>query len=153
MIHIGIDPGINFAGVVAILDGKVLHEDLVVNSSDEPKGKRLSFDRLDNQVTNILLQVWKCAPEDTKVAIEEPFVGPNGGTALKTYAVFICVAMSLRADGYRVHAVPAPALKKYLGVTQKNFVARQVYKRWKYEAADDNLVDAYAIAQWCREQA
>lgn len=50
----------------------------------------------------------------------------------------------------RVYLLPPQTLKKFVtgkGVAQKNVVLREVFRVWGFEAEDDNIADAYGLAQ------
>lgn len=159
MLFVGIDPGINGTGVVGIEDGKVIGEILVPDIVKGPKQKRFELNRVRTMATQVscaIFEIWSKAPSNLHIviAIEEPFVGANPSTALKQYSVFVALAlMDSPRSPDALYFVPPTTLKKFVGVKgKKNLIAREVYKRWKYEADDDNLVDAYAIARWAENE-
>jgi len=97
-----------------------------------------------------------CSRVALDIAIEEPFVGASGTSALKTYSVFVMLItmltlMGALPGGSRIWFVAPTALKKFVGVRTKNLIAREAYRRWHYMADDDNLVDAYVLARWVDE--
>jgi len=50
--------------------------------------------------------------------------------------------------------VPPTELKKFVtkkGNCKKNLMLMHCYKRWKFEAADDNICDAYCLTRYCWE--
>ena len=156
MIFVGIDPGINASAVVAIENGKVVGEQLVLDIVKGPKQKRFELNRVRTMATQVscaIYEIWSKSPSTSLhivIAIEEPFVGANASGALKQYSVFVALAlMDSPRSPDALYFVAPTTLKKFVGAKgKKNLIAREVYKRWKYEADDDNLVDAYAIARW-----
>jgi len=164
MIFVGVDPSIVCTGIVAIMDGEVVWERTVDDpprKKDEPKkGTRVDPVRLANMVRGIqsaALLGWDTS-HDVVLAVEEPFIGKNATAALKTYSVFSAFVFLAQIETYmHQHIValltPSPAnIKKFVGVREKNFVARAVFRKWGYAADDDNLVDAYAIARWAEAE-
>jgi Holliday junction resolvasome RuvABC endonuclease subunit len=155
MIFVGIDPGINKTGVVGIQDGRVVFQKLVSIEQKE-KLRRFDFFRVENMRMTTMAAVFAIAAREQTtdqiiVGLEEPFVGASASGALKQYSVFVALALDLNRE-FGVFIVAPTTLKKFVGAKEKNFVARQVFKRWEYEAADDNLVDAYAIARWAESE-
>src|ERR1700690_2602661 len=52
--------------------------------------------------------------------------------------------------GFTYIDVPPTTLKQYVtgkGNAQKSMMIKEVYKKWQYEAADDNEADAYSLAR------
>ena len=159
MIFVGIDPGINATGVVAIdgeaRGGKVVHQEIVMGIKPT-KQKRFDPVRVESMASAVLEAVVRA--EDfgnglLVVAIEEPFVGASASGALKQYSVFVTIALDVRNGWDDILIVAPTTLKKFVGAKgKKNLMARQVYKKWGYEADDDNLTDAYAIARWAEHE-
>ena len=165
MVFVGIDPSIVCTGIVAIMDGAVVWERTVEEpkrKKDEPKkGTRVDPVRLLQAVINIerdALMGWNHQSHEVVVAIEEPFIGKNATSALKTYSVFAALVYLTQEyveleKGVSALLTPSPqTIKKFVGAKEKNFVARAVFRKWGYAADDDNLVDAYAIARWAEAQ-
>ena len=160
MRFIGIDPGIVETAIVIVEQGgTVLRIKTFLGGSDkdEPRGSRLTPRRL-RQITGPALEELRPSLSPmTVVAIEEPFVGPNWSTALKTHGVFAVLADVLQeavdAGRLRRLLVVAPStVKRFVGAKKKGTIAREVFKRWKFESDDHNFVDAYAIAMWARQE-
>jgi Holliday junction resolvasome RuvABC endonuclease subunit len=165
MIYIGIDPSIVETAWVALDDkGKVLAQVAHVDhwnrhKPDEKKPKRLEVGRLRQMVDDVVRAVTTQLLVQTRsvsdrhiVAIEEPFVGENGASALKTYAVFAGIIVALIWPELDTLTVPPTTLKKFVGAKKKVLIAREVYKRWGFQSDDHNIVDAYAIARWAMSQ-
>lgn len=61
------------------------------------------------------------------------------------------VRLSAWERGWTVITVPPTVLKKFVlgkGVGEKSLMLQQVYKRWGFEAKDDNEGDAYALMRF-----
>lgn len=162
MIYVGVDPSIVETAWVALDDrGKVVSQCAHVDhwkrhDPDAPRTKRLEPGRLKQMVRDVTVAIEACSRNQgmhgsLRVAIEEPFVGENGASALKTYAVFAGLIVSF--DSLDLLVVPPTTLKKFVGAKKKVLMAREVFKRWGYQSDDHNLVDAYAIARWAMAQA
>ena len=166
MIFVGVDPSIVCTGIVAIMDGEVVWE-RTVDDPPRKKGEPKKGTRVDPvRLANMVRRVLECFPgpwskeehTDVFVAIEEPFIGKNATAALKTYSVFAALVFEVQMiinyqNGIVGLLTPSPAnIKKFVGVKEKNFVARAVFRKWGYAADDDNLVDAYAIARWAEAE-
>lgn len=53
-----------------------------------------------------------------------------------------------------LRVVPPTELKKFVtgkGQCKKNLMLMKCYKKWKFEADDDNICDAYCLARFCWE--
>jgi crossover junction endodeoxyribonuclease RuvC len=64
---------------------------------------------------------------------------------LGTAARLACVSL-----GIRMIEVPPPSLKKFItgiGKGDKNQILLHVYKKWGFEASNDNVADAYGLAR------
>lgn len=60
-----------------------------------------------------------------------------------------CLRMSLWQRGVNLIVLPPSTLKKYAtgkGVGEKNLIMKHVYKRWGFDAKDDNQCDAFVCA-------
>ena len=165
-LFVGIDPGIVETAIVSIgaTGREVITKAAIMGGSakNEPRGfKRLRPERLRLMMRGVQCEIDTILAfrelKDAFFAIEEPFVGVNGATALKTYAVFACTIdwLQCMAENRKIRGiltVPPTTLKKFVGAKKKESVARQAYKLWRFESDDNNIVDAYAIAMWARDQ-
>lgn len=159
MITVGIDPGSKVTGFVALQAAKknynVVRAVKVEIAGTQSKPLRVVPSRLHDMTTKVMAEISEVMrlgfPAD--IAIEEPFVGPQGPSALLQHAVFSAVAFEVYKMFGRVRTVSPSTVKSFVGAKQKQFVARQVYKRWGFESNDDNVVDAFAIAMWAAENA
>ena len=102
---------------------------------------------------------------DLTISLEEPFLWRNqegGGcnaNSLKTYGVFsvFSAAFEIRVEeglAARLVIVPPTRLKSFLGCGKdksKGRVATLVKERWGFEHKCHDIVDAYALAQYARE--
>ena len=171
-VYVGIDPGIIRVGIAVISEeNSILYLD-AIDDDATVKAKRLDSVRLAS-ITNRTQQSLEGArlPNTTTFAIEQPFVGQfktksgmptaNQG-ALKTYGVFSILmnACQERVDSGRATkllVVAPPTLKAFLRqkkypVSTKEEVAAVVKARWGFEHESHDVTDAFALAQYAREQ-
>jgi hypothetical protein len=85
------------------------------------------------------------------------FGAKNGREALGELGGTLRLAAYER--GWTVVVVPPTVLKAYVtgkGVAPKEVMLREVFRRWAYEAPDNNAADAYALMrlglEWCAAQ-
>ena len=171
MIFVGVDPSIRCSAVVALGPGGELVQEFTIidrriprKPAPEARRKKSSIRRLEpaalrRMCEGILERLALCLEGDAAahVVVEEPFVGNNAAAALKTYGVFAVVCFEMerareRGAIAKLYPLPPMALKQFVGAKEKNFVAREVFRRWGYAANDDNLVDAYGLARWALER-
>jgi Holliday junction resolvasome RuvABC endonuclease subunit len=91
-------------------------------------------------------------------AIEGPSYGPRRSSMADEMATVHQIArLELWRAGVPYVEAPPKTLKRWIsgtGTAEKNLMLREVFKRWGYNAQDDNDADAYALArlaqQWHR---
>ena len=159
MLYVGCDPGIVESAVVILDDSlEVVSVATVFDEWTGPASVRLAPGRLAHMTSRIIAAIETVGARNGSltVAVEEPFVGANAGGALKQHSVWAALAWYYHGlIGERFLSVAPTTIKRYVGLKAnkaKALVARQVYRRWKFENDDLNVVDAYAIARWAAER-
>src|SRR5262245_39708054 len=122
-----------------------------------PSMRRLDPGRLRDMTTRITEAIVDtgATPGSMTVAIEEPFVGKQGSSALKQYAVWAVVANLFQGSiGDRLLSVHPNTVKRFVGkgMQRKEDLMREVKRRWGFTHSDHNVCDAYAIARWAAER-
>jgi Holliday junction resolvasome RuvABC endonuclease subunit len=77
----------------------------------------------------------------------------NGAKAVEMHAVHAVTRWLLWRSGVPWLDVPPTTLKKFVtgsGVSEKNLMILKVFKRWGFEAKDDNEADACGLAEFAR---
>ncbi len=140
----GIDPSFTGTGLILLDDktAEVLHCQLI---------KTNAKNTLPQRVKQVLKAVQDVGMNDIRVVSIEGFSYGSMGNAM----------ISMGYLGYRIREMleefklpfiePAPSqVKKYAtgkGNCGKDLILQQVYKRWGVEFTDNNLADAYVLAQ------
>lgn len=148
----GIDPGVNKTAIVTIAEtGDVSWEVVRVKREGPPK-RRIDPARHWAMVSQVCDHVMGL-PSPCVVAIEEPFVGANGATALLQFGVFASIVHELFPFfGGELRCLAPATLKKFVGVRgKKELMVREVFRRWEFDNDDTDVVDAYAMARWAME--
>lgn len=84
------------------------------------------------------------------VVIEGLALQSRTGSALDRAGLWFLVTTALYKREIPVYVVPPMTLKKFItgkGNSDKNIVLREIYKRWHYEAPNDNEGDAYGLCR------
>lgn len=145
MLYIGIDPSTKTGLVVLDKDGRVLTGQEVTTKGKDPK-------RMSDIVGCVAGGVNLFAKEaPVKIAIEGFGFATQQGIQLGGYGWGI--RCKLYEMGLQYIEVAPTALKKFTGAkgnAKKDIIRLEVYKRWGFEHASDNVVDAYVLAQIAR---
>lgn len=162
--YLGIDPGMRVGIVGLDDDGTLIYLDAV---KDDTKIKQPRMDpvRLASITRRTQQSINKAdLGNDLTIALEEPFLwrgkgGAGNANSLKTYGVFSVFSQAFQhrvEEGLaaRLVIVPPTSLKSFLGCGKdkgKHAVAALVKERWGFEHKIHDVVDAYALAQYARE--
>ena len=112
----------------------------------QPQGRGL--DRMDW----ICRKVLRLIPEhdDARVIIEGFAFGAKGQAIYEIAGLGYIVRLALRYRGVPVLEVAPAQLKKYAtgkGNATKEIIIREVFRRWGFEARDNNEADAFVLGQ------
>lgn len=142
-IAMGIDPSLTATGIIILDDGKVIHQEVLKN---RPKLSTIArVQDIYTQITNI---VYKFTPQI--IVIEGlSFASRGQGTDATFY-----LGWRIREE-LTLHLMPwievtPTQVKKFAtgkGNSGKDIIIKEVYKRWGYDTDDNNLADAYVMAQ------
>lgn len=144
----GIDPSLTGTGVVLLEDGKIIHKVLI---KSKPGGKK-PIDELI-RIVEIVSQIRLAFKSSTidMAAIEGIAFGIGKTTSLAQLSGLNYLIRELLLENSIPFIIVAPtSLKKFAtgkGNSQKDQVMLEVYKRWGVSILDNNICDAYALAQ------
>ena len=148
MKSIGIDLSLTGTGVVVLEDGKLIHQELI---KSKPVGDK-PVDEL-RRIVKIVQGVHMCFGSHTiDIAVIEglAFMARNT-TALVQLSALNYFTRHLLWGIETPFVIVAPtSLKKFVtgnGASKKDVMMMEVYKRWGVTMLDDNLCDAYGLAQ------
>jgi crossover junction endodeoxyribonuclease RuvC len=101
----------------------------------------------------IVSEVMRRIPKDVKMVCIEDFFTPSNpfqiGAAIGLAMLGATVRLDLYEAGMPFFVIAPSQVKKFVtgkGTGQKSIVVREVFKRWGYEAKDDNQADACGLA-------
>jgi len=141
---IGMDPSYNGFGII-ILDSeaKIIKEELLISkSSDEVEDRILSLEQKFKFICDIEnLQV---------VYIEGPSFSSQGSFVLQMGALHYFLRIFFRKNNINYKVITPGNLKKFVtgkGQCKKELILLKTYKKWGIEFSDNNLADAYGLAQ------
>lgn len=143
-IFVGIDPSFNATGVILLdKNGDIIEQKLISSNSKESAEERLIDIR--NQLSFIpIINNLKI------VYFEGPSYSSNGQFALQMGALHFMTRMLFFESKVNYKIIAPGALKKFVtgkGNAKKNLMLMKVFKKWKIEFSDDNLCDAFSLAQ------
>lgn len=152
-LYVGIDPGLNDTGIVAISDNG---EHLVFNVGvPDKKGvslvKRLTEYGYQLRMTFEQIGIDKI----THIGLEEPKASFAGRGVYVAYAFAIIVDMIINLFSLEPVIYTPGAIKKFAtgkGNCGKDLMILAVYKKWGVTLENHNAADAYAIAQLVRAE-
>ena len=146
---IGIDPSLTATGVVVLTDGRVAREYVLETTPEEGSlPERLHIQR--ERIIKIVCSALDSAQEVVVALEAQIWMGAGGHTAQQSAALqaFYQVALwEIKWPALHYLSVNVAQVKKYVGAQHKNQVLLQVFKRWGREYKDDNVADAYVLAQ------
>jgi crossover junction endodeoxyribonuclease RuvC len=154
MLIIGIDPSLTATGIVVLRDGKV---ELAEKTKNRPElgtieRVRLIRERIIDITENLIDEEEWQAPD--LIVIEGFSYGSKGRSVFDIAYLGWRIREDLERlrtdDGIPWLEVPPSQLKKFAtgqGNANKEIILQQVYKRWGYETHDNNIADAYVLAQ------
>jgi len=144
MICIGIDPSFTGTGLIALSNGDIKKERLIVSNSKDEVEDRLVY------ITDRII--------DFCVEFSKPIIYMEGIAFAKksTYAhqlgaLHFYIRIRLKQIRQTFTVVPPTELKKFVtgkGNCKKDLMLMKTYKRWGVEFDDDNICDAYCLARY-----
>jgi len=158
MLIIGIDPSLTATGIVVFRDGKLELAETTKNRPELGTIKRVTDIRfhigsiIDNLETK---EEWDNKWQAPDLIVIEGFSYGSKGRSVFDIAY---LGWRIREDLERLKEqdnipwleVPPSQLKKFAtgqGNANKEIILQQAYKRWGYETHDNNVADAFVLAQ------
>ena len=147
MITIGIDPSLTGTGIVVIKDGKIIDKCLI---KSKPVGDRPNdeIDRIKGIVHKVDEYLSKYNPDI--ICMEGLAFMARNTTALMQLAGLNYLLRTM-FHGHKQWFIVAPStLKKFIlgkGAGDKSLVMMEVYKKYGEELSDNNIADAFVLAQ------
>ena len=143
---VGIDPSVTATGVVVLgSSGRLIHQTCW-------KSKLKDWPRV-YQLRGWLDELLEAhAPE--MVLFEDYAVSKFGGSVIHAVTLGTLLRDHCNGAGQAWNAVPPTVVKKFAtgkGNAPKDQVTMHVHKAWGFEVPDNNVVDAYVLAQMARE--
>jgi len=154
MLTIGIDPSLTATGLVAWHDGKV-----IIAKTCKNRPNLDTIPRVLEIVKELCLDIgnicddsgWYLPPD--VVVIEGFSYGSRGRGLFETAYLGYRIREELESNSFvkgQTYIEPSPnELKKFVtgkGNSPKDVMMQQVLKKWGYEAKDNNISDAFALA-------
>lgn len=149
IISIGLDLSLTGTGVVVLNDGKTIEQKLI-KSKPTPDGKPIDeVQRIEKIVSEILLIVKEYNPV---IAVIEglAFMVRNATALVQLSALNYMVRAMLMANDIQFIIVAPTSLKKFIasnGAAKKDAMLLETFKRYGVTILDDNVCDAYGLAQ------
>lgn len=140
---LGLDPSLTHSAAAWYEDGE-LHTRAVLSKSEEDGLERLS--ELRARFSDIAERFW--LTEQRVLAIEGFSFGSKGRAVFQIGWLGFELRLMFRRAGWHILDVPPNTLKAFVtgkGNAPKELMIRDVFKRWKYEAKDNNDADAFAL--------
>ena len=154
MLVVGIDPSLTGTGLVAWHDGKVIIAKTLKNHPQWDIIPRVLsiVEEISTEIGNIVDDIgWYLPPN--MIVIEGFSYGSRGRGLFETAYLGYRIREELHVLNSEMHIPWMEAspneLKKFVtgkGNATKDIMMQQVLKRWGYEAKDNNVADAYALA-------
>jgi crossover junction endodeoxyribonuclease RuvC len=150
MSFLGIDPSITALALQHFYNGLIGAQQINTSPKDFPSyTARLDF--ILSEFRRCLLAIQEVNP--IRLAAIEGFSYGSVKSGM-TQVMITAAAAGVRLELYRAGVpfveVPPSTLKKWIsgkGNAEKNLMLREVYKRWGYDAKDDNDADAHALVR------
>lgn len=146
---IGLDLSLSGTGVVILKNGEIVLEKLI-KSKPIPEGKPVDEVR---RIQKIVEEIEYCLSEDLPdIAVIEglAFMVKNATALVQLSALnYMTRALLLSYNIPFIIAAPT-SLKKFVtgnGASKKDVIMMEVYKRYGVTLLDDNIADAYSLAQ------
>lgn len=148
-VVIGIDPSLTATGIVVLRDGEVELAEATKNRPELGTIKRAKLirEQINKNINHPSI--------DTDLIVIEGFsYGSKGRSVFDIAYLGWRIREDLEAFRSKYNTpwleVPPTQLKQFAtgkGNANKEIILQQVYKRWGYETHDNNIADAYALAQ------
>ena len=150
IVSVGLDLSLVGTGVVILQDGRIVHQELVKSKpvGDKPTDELERIRKIVDDINKILIEIGL----HYNIAVIEGLVFMvRNATALVQLSALNYMTRALLADRRIPFVIVAPtSLKKYVtgnGAAKKDVMMLETFKRWGVTMVDDNICDAYSLAQ------
>jgi len=148
MNFIGVDLSFTGTGLVVLSESlEILCQKLITSSPKEPTEQRIVS--ISEQVFSEIRKYPPCI-----ICIEGLSFSSRGQATLDLAGLHYFIRISCMVSRTnRFYAIPPTTLKKFVtgtGRCQKNLMLLKTYKKFGVEFSDDNLCDAYCLAQYAK---
>lgn len=140
-MFLGIDPSLTATALA-------WHDSAAKIIRTEPSKFACFSARLEHILRQVL--VFTRSRELVLVAVEGLALGKHTGQAAERAALQKTILWRLWREDVPTLEVPPTTLKKFVtghGVAEKSLMIREVFKKWGYNALEDNDADAYALSR------
>ncbi len=144
---VGIDPSLTGTGIVVLRGGEVELAETIKTKSSVSLINRVSV--IYRTIANILEET-----TPSLIVIEGFSYGSRGRAVFDIAYLGWRIREELerirKQNGIPWMNIPPAQLKKFAtgkGTANKEVIMQQVYKRWGFEASDNNIADAFVLAQ------
>lgn len=166
VISLAVDVGLNDGAIVVLdEDASLLHEFQIGAPQPNPrKFTPYTYQHRLGLIRRQVIDAWNTMMEPLAkepgslvpigITVEEPLIGRSARVSLQLYGVFAVVIDALNEltpNKELCRDLNVQTLKKYLGVSQKAYIVREVWKRWRYDGKTTHLCDAYGMARFALE--
>lgn len=140
--YLGLDLSLTGTGIVVLGDSNTaLHAEVLKNKLRGEQ--RLLF--LRDRVAEVIKEFVPAI-----ICLEGYSMGSRIGQAFSIGELGGVIRANIYEQGFDYFAIPPTRLKKFItggGKAEKDMIVFHVYKRWGFEAKDNNMADAYGLAQ------
>ena len=142
-VVMGIDPSLTATGIVVLKNGEVVHQEVLKN-----RPSLLTIERVQDIYFQITEAVYRFTPQI--IVIEGLSFSSRGQGVDAIFYLGWRIREELSLQVMPWIESPPSQVKKFAtgkGNSGKEVVMKDVYKRWGYDTDDNNLADAYVMAQ------
>jgi crossover junction endodeoxyribonuclease RuvC len=150
-LFVGIDPSLTSTAIVILdQDSKIYNQKLIKTAAGD-------FETTEERLLHIVREVNYVAnlPRLEKVYIEGLSFGSKGQSMMQLAALHFLIRCFMFKRGMNYAVVPPTTVKKFVtgkGNSKKELMLLKTFKRWGVEFEDNNLCDAYCIAQYALDE-
>lgn len=145
---LGLDLSLTGTGVVILKDGKIIKQELIKSkpTGDKPIDELKRIVKIVDDISKVM-----CSTTFDIAVIENLAFGVRNATSLTQLAGLNYFVRAMLYNSNTPFVLVAPtSLKKFAtsnGAAKKDEMLIAVYKRWGVTILDDNINDAYCLAQ------
>lgn len=142
---VGVDPSSN-TGFVVMDELCKVQTEMEINLKSPMKASTEQILQYGRSIVHMI-------PDNSRICIEGFSLGSTGQAVSLMFAIGFAIRYELIDQGIDYLEVTPTGLKKFVagtgkGNAKKEIIIKEVYKRWGYEHASNNVIDAYALARY-----